>query len=169
MPEPRPTTNLREPRQWVPVDAPLRGKVGERSPATLVQVALQFDVATNPRYQPKGRTTYCNIFASDVTRALGAEVPHWLDGRELNCNATLPWLEANWREVSRADARARAAQGFPAVAIWRNPKGGPGHIALLLPHTTETRIAQAGRECFFDGRLERGFGSVSPIRFFTHD
>lgn len=165
-------------RRWESVDAPVRGAPGARSPAILRAVVAQLDPAGNPRYQPGGPgVTWCNILLWDVTRALGCEVPHWLDEprRELNVNGTLDWLEltgpeAGWREVDERDAARRSSAGYPVVALWRNPSGAHGHVAVLLPaRAGELRIAQAGRHCLYDAPLREGFGAVQPIRFFTHE
>lgn len=174
-------------RRWAVVEAPLRNDALHRTPAALRAVVAQFDVAHSARYQPiAGKATYCNIFVWDVTRALGCELPHWVDpagrsvepgkGTETNCNILVAWLEQRsvighgWREVAgETEAGMWAANGGPAIAIWRNPSGKPGHIAVLLPSSdTTARIAQAGKECLFDVPLVEGFGRIYPIRFFTH-
>jgi hypothetical protein len=171
----KPTSDVRELRQWVDVLAPLRGEPGARTPERLLEVVRQFELDTNPRYQRTATATFCNVFASDITRALGAEIPHWLGKRELTANLTLEWLStlgtlAGWQEVAEEKAQEAANRGEPAVAIWRNPGRGSGHVALLIPSTVpgETRIAQAGARCFSDGTLAEGFGRASPIRFFVH-
>jgi len=93
-------------RPWVPANVPLKSAASERSPALYDAVIDQFVVEKNPRYrrdqQGKGET-YCNIFVWDVTRAMGAEIPHWVDqennptvlgkGIELDANAVIQWLQ----------------------------------------------------------------------------
>lgn len=169
--------------QAAELDAPLTNDSSSRSPEALRAVLAQFNVESSPRYQPKrgadGKlTTFCNIFMWDATRALMAEIPHWVgeegDRRELNCNNTLGWLElhgpaAGWRETKDPlVAAAHASNGGPAIVIWRNPSGGPGHVAMLLPSSgTEVRIAQAGARCLFDVPLDE-FGVVHGRRYFTH-
>jgi hypothetical protein len=159
---------------WKPVRAPLQNAPGKRSPEALRAVLAQFDVVTAKRYLPTASATYCNIFAWDATSALGAEIPHWVGGRELNANATLGWLESSgpangWREVDELEACGFASLGKPAVAIWRNPTGKSGHVAVLLPPGPGTRIAQAGATNLFDAPLAQGFGKAKPIRFFAHE
>lgn len=158
----------------------------KRSPATLARVVEQFHVADNPRYQREGKTTFCNIFVWDVTTALGAPIPHWVDAqsnapadayapgaRELNCNAWATWLpgygaRVGWAGVRADDARSAANRGEPCIALWRNPTGGPGHVAVVLPSPgRDLRIAQAGLRCFEDEPLSHGFGSVYPITFWA--
>lgn len=154
----------------------------ERAPENLHKAHEQFYVESNIRYRPWLGRTYCNIFAWDVTRALGCEIPHWVtqDGkpapalgagaREMNANSTFQWLsihggEYGWRRLATKDeAEMRADLGYPTVPVWLNSTGGSGHIALLLPHG---RIVQAGRK---NGvmLLEHGFGANTPD-FYTHD
>ena len=92
----------------------------------------QFAAGNNPRYAHQNGSTYCNIFAWDVTRAMGAEIPHWVDasgnptvlkGNELNANAVNEWLHQHgarfgWRKTTLSDAVDQANQGCPVVASW---------------------------------------------------
>jgi hypothetical protein len=172
--------------QWMPVDAPTRSDPSARDRDGLLAVIGQFQVETTWRYRPtptkRGRNTWCNIFVWDVTRALGAEVPHCVDeagrptaigqGKELTANGTLRWLEMygpahGWREED-APAAARAAEaGWPTLAIWHNPFGH-GHIALVVTGPDgNVHIAQAGADCFSNRPLAHGFGD-RPVRFFVH-
>jgi len=178
------TTNT---NAWVPVDAPVRGDPTNRTADNYNQVIDQFSVNNNPRYQPRGGNTYCNIFAWDVTRAMGAEIPHWVDGagnpaamgapgaRELDANGGHRWLETKgpshgWREVSAQEAQNLANQGHPAVASWNNP-GGIGHIAVVRPGEVTDRgpaIAQAGASNFNNGHVRDSFGNA-PVKYFVND
>ena len=82
-------SELFETRRWLPVDAPLRGRIGARTPEVLRLIVKQFDVERNPRYARSVGATWCNIFLWDVTRALcppidldkpvGEAVPHWIE------------------------------------------------------------------------------------------
>ncbi|HEX8435645.1 LysM peptidoglycan-binding domain-containing protein, partial [Archangium sp.] len=178
------TTNT---NAWIPVDAPVRGDPSNRNASNYNQVIDQFSVNNNPRYSPRGGNTYCNIFAWDVTRAMGAEIPHWVDGagnpagvgapgaRELDANGGHRWLEQHgpsrgWREVSAQEAQALANQGHPAVASWNNP-GGIGHIAVVRPGEVTDRgpaIAQAGASNFNNGHVRDSFGNA-PVKYFVND
>lgn len=173
------------PPAWLPylglgiVNAP-----GARSPAALVEVARQFDVASNTRYQPRNESTFCNIYCWDVTRAMHAEVPHWVDdagapvgpakGRELPVNGMVLWLEHvgpryGWTSTDEYGARTAANRGEPSLVTWANPTGGHGHVAVVVPSTTsETLIAQAGTRCFYGLPVSRGFGSTRPLHWWTH-
>ena len=160
------------PYQWVPVTAPLTSGTARRDARLLEQIVAQFEVETASRYRPTATATYCNIFLSDVTKALGCEIPHWWNGRELTANAVARWLageeggQNGWTLVSRRDAEIAANIGQPAVAVWANPKG-VGHVALLVPSTGETQVAQAGRVNFSRGSLESGFGRREVV-FYSH-
>ena len=137
-------------KPWIPIDAPIQGKPDHRSADLYNDVINQFEVGQNSRYkvnqQGKGET-YCNIFAWDVTRAMGAEIPHWVDGqgnpvgvgqgRELSANGSISWLETTgqkrgWRAISATEAQQLANQGHPVVATWHNT-GGIGHMAVVRP------------------------------------
>ncbi|HEX8825812.1 MAG TPA: peptidoglycan-binding protein [Archangium sp.] len=176
------TTNT---QAWIPVDAPVRGNPSNRNAHTYNEVLNQFAVGNNPRYTPRGGNTYCNIFVWDATRAMGAEIPHWVDGagnptgvgkgRELNANATVDWLHQNgarhgYRQVSAAEAQQLANQGHPAVAVWKNP-GGIGHVAMVRPGEVTGQgpaIAQAGSKNFNNGHVKDSFGS-RPVEYWVND
>lgn len=170
---------------WLPVDAPLRGDPSRRNAETYSDVIDQFAVENNPRYAQRGGNTYCNIFASDVTRAMGAEIPHWVDnagnpsepynGHELDANGTNAWLnqhgaEHGWREVSAEEAQRLANQGHPAVASWNNP-GDIGHIAVVRPGEITSAgpaIAQAGATNTNDAHVRDTFGGAD-VQYFVND
>jgi hypothetical protein len=158
---------------YLPVFAKVTSCPNCRSAEQLAAVVQQFNVATDARYQPQGGTTFCNIFVWDVTRALAAEIPHWWVGHEMNANALYDWLSAHggdygWTACSADDASAAAAAGKPAVAVWKNPSGGPGHIAVVIPTPdglSGVYIAQAGARCFYGEALNHGFGNLVPTYY----
>ena len=163
-------------KRWEPRDLP-------RVTSVLEAVALA-DVEHHERYQPGDGKTYCNIFVWDVTRAvLGPrfEAPHWVgpdnapcppfEGRELSANALCIWLAVvgpvlDWRHVSAVEAGIAARHGEVVLATWENPSGH-GHVAVVLPGDGNLHIAQAGKTCFANGSLAKGFGS-KPVSFFAH-
>src|SRR5579859_3675824 len=123
---------------WEPVQSDVTSCPNCRSADQLVKVLAEFDVVHNPRYAQRGGSTYCSTFAWDATRALGAEIPHWWVGHELNANALFDWLETpgslfGWEPCDASGASDFAGQGKPAVAVWKNPAGGSGHIAMIVP------------------------------------
>lgn len=143
-----------------PLNAPLTNGEGNRSAFSYAKVIDQFRVEESERYEP-GEKTYCNIFVWDVTRALGAEIPHYVlkddqagasavdelgrfkveaaKREELNVNSTVGWLKDHgpsngWRRVDARMAQGMANGGHPAVAVWANPNSGKhGHIAIIRP------------------------------------
>lgn len=152
-----------------PVDAPLTSDPANRSAERYVRVIDQFDVAANPRYRPRNGRTFCNIFVWDVSRAMGAEIPHWWAGRELDANATAAWMRMHgpargWRRVGAAEAQAHASAGRPAVGLARVP-GGVGHAVLVRPGALTQRgpaIAQAGAVNLSRARADDVFRGQEP-------
>ena len=88
-------------RDIIDADVPWNDK-DNRSTANYEAVLDYFNVGdspnvVNPRYRRvPGGPTYCNIYVHDVTRAMWASIPHWVQARnrwhELNANATFDWL-----------------------------------------------------------------------------
>jgi hypothetical protein len=150
-----------------------------RSPSRYLEVVKQFDVENNPRYKVRDTSgdgkpdTFCNIFLWDVTRAMGCEIEHWWDGKELSANGVADWLvkegsRYGWQDVGLLGAADQAARGRPTIAVWKNP-GGTGHVAVVVPTGNgQLQIAQAGRLNFFDKPLRSGFGD-HPVKFYTHN
>lgn len=172
------------------VSPPLTNSAAQgRDPNTYSQVINQFAVGDNPRYARRNGNTYCNIYAWDVTRAMGAELPHWRrqDGSpaepfergawEMNANGTARWLSEHgerhgWRQVSAAEAQAHANGGAPAVAIRENPDG-IGHVAVVRPGEMTDRgpcIAQAGGRNFNEGHVRDVWrNSRRQPQYWVHD
>lgn len=166
--------------QWMPWPASDMRVYTERTPDNLHRASEQFCVESHLRYRPSDGKTWCNCLLWDVTRALGCEIPHWVDAqgrpaasfapgsRELSANGVYAWLEEyglehGWQYVeSRHLACMRADLGYPTVAAWRNPRGH-GHVALVLPGD---RVVQAG---IVNGVLsiDAAFGTHVPS-FWTH-
>lgn len=147
-------------RRGDPVNAPLNNNTGNRSAYNYFKVIEQFEVEESLRYD-RGKRTYCNIFAWDVTRAMGAEIPHWVlktdrDGgsavdpngkfmvapekrQEMLANETVGWLKKHgnihgWRRIDARMAQQMANEGHPSVAIWENTDSkSHGHIAVIRP------------------------------------
>lgn len=140
---------------WKPVSPSLTSDTDNRSAINYRAVIDQFNVETNGRYTPykmdKG-DTYCNIFVWDVTRAMGAEIPHYVDSAgnaveypnvkgstEQTARAIDSWLrnygEKNgWIKVTAEQAQAFANAGNPTVATWLNPTPGrSSHVQIVCP------------------------------------
>lgn len=186
---------VRQTERWKPVDVPVTSTAADRQRLDAAgrvdlynQVLSQFDVTQNPRYVRNGETTYCNIFVTDATRALGAEIPHWVqqDGtpaspgaqgaQELNANNTVNWLEQHgaaygWRHATAEDAQRTANDGRPAVAVMA-VHGGTGHVAVVRPGAYDPaegpQIANAGQNNFESGTVAKGFGHTR-VHYFVHE
>jgi LysM repeat protein len=169
---------------------PLTNSSGQRDTGIYSQLINQFAVGDNPRHLAGHGKTYCNIFVWDVSRAMGAEVPHWINAagniaapgaagaNEININGGVNWMkshgvsEHDWRKATPAQAQDAANQGLISVVMWKNPTGGHGHTAVIRPGSINNKgpeIAQAGRHNFNRGRITDGFGNLSPLEYFIHD
>jgi LysM repeat protein len=169
---------------------PLTNGPGQRDPAIYSQLINQFAVGNNPRYLPGDGNTYCNIFAWDVSRAMGAEIPHWIDSSgniaapgalhasEMNINGGVNWMRSHgvtqfgWNSGTPKQAQDAANQGKVSVVMWKNTGSGHGHVAVLRPGTATAggpEIAQAGRHNFNDGHVVNGFGHLGPLEYFWHE
>lgn len=182
----------------VPVK-PLITNTGERSAENYNAVIDQFNVATNPRYKIRNNNTYCNIFGWDVTVAMGAELPHWINratnepytydtsktyaenaevARELNANSVADWARDygpnyGWRPATGQEAQAAANAGKPTIGVWKNT-GGIGHVIVVRPNPNndgEIHIAQAGASNYNHGTLSNHASSKfrNGVVFYVHD
>lgn len=143
-----------------------------------------------PQVEAGVRKTFCNMLVSDLTRALGCEVPHLLPKPVdcPHCGEHFPgygearvlemrqWLVGEgiashgWERLTDGHvAQAMADQGQVAVALYQGPVASSGHVALVIPSQGQPGvwIAQAGASCFSRGLLGRGFGAL-PVEFFGH-
>ena len=186
---------------WRPSSAAVTSDVSSRSAENLREVIDQFDVENSGRYVPyrngTGADTYCNIFLWDVTRALGCEIPHYVDAqtgmprqypdvkgaKELGANSTYDWLVEHggsygWREVSAEQAQAAANSGKPAVTAWNNPSGRAGHVQVVCPSENGgydslrgVTVAQSGARNSAYTYLSSTFnqGQRSSVKYFVHD
>lgn len=182
---------------WLPSNPSLTNHVGERSARAYANVIDQFGVETNERYRVnKNGTgdTYCNIFAWDVTRAMGAEIPHFINAatgvpmasaganvKELDANGVNDWLNSygatyGWRKATPEEAQQYANAGMPAVTSWKNPSGH-GHLQVVRPsadgtydQTRGVAIAQAGRQLIRNGYCSDAYSNetMSQIDYFVH-
>lgn len=173
---------------------------GERSAGAYVSVIDQFQVETNGRYANNKRgtgDTYCNIFTWDVTSAMGAELPHYVDAqtgaprqypdtkgaRELTANATYEWLHTygeqyGWYEVTAEQAQTHADLGGPAVVSWKNPTGKSGHLQVVRPELEGVMydeqkgvaVAQAGSKLLSYTHTNDIFSerAMQQLKYFVH-
>lgn len=173
---------------------------GGRSPQQYRTTINKFDVEDNKRYavNKKGTgDTYCNLFVTDVTSAMGAEIPHFIDktngkplksskdpnATALTANRMNDWLHKygpayGWQKTTADRAQHYANQGKPAVTSWRNNLGGHGHIQVVSPSQNNAydpdrgvAIAQAGRKLINYGYIDQVFRSTSlkNVEYYVHE
>lgn len=181
---------------WKPVYPSITSNVSNRNPELYTKVIRQFSVETHRRYEvnKKGTgDTYCNIFMWDVTRAMGAEIPHYYDAKtgvpkeygdkganEMTANAIYNWLhkygdQYGWYKVSPEQAQQMANQGHPVVTAFKN-SGGHGHVQVVCPSEDgvydEKRgvtIAQAGRNLTSYRPITKIYNKSLPkVVYFAH-
>ncbi len=181
---------------WVAANPSITSNIGQRSADNYRAVINQFNVETNQRYaiNKQGQNdTYCNIFLWDVTRAMGAEIPHFTDAagapvstgangaKELNANMVNDWLNTNgqaygWTRVSAEEAQYYANMGMPAVTSWKNPSGH-GHVQVVSPSvdgrydpSRGVAIAQAGSKLKNYDYITSiyGAGTLPQVQYFVH-
>ena len=153
---------------WRPATPAVKSYEDNRSPELYRAVINQFNVETSERYRPgRNDSTYCNIFVWDVTRAMGAEIPHYTDpetgepryypdtkgAKSMGAIATDEWLQKygqyyGWQEVDAETAQMHANEGKPAVTS----AGSLGHVQIICPSrdgeydpVRGVTVAQAGR------------------------
>jgi len=152
---------------WRPTIPSITSSPAHRDPALYREVVNQFDVERAERYRPgRNGNTYCNIFAWDVTRAMGAELPYYTDpstgapmyypdikgARYMMAKDMDVWLEKHgadygWHQVSAEDAQMHANMGRPVVTSANHLS----HMQVVVPSqdgkydpVRGVTIAQAG-------------------------
>lgn len=157
---------------------PLVNTDTERDDRELVALVNQFDVEFAERYQIREiegkRATFCNVYVSDLTHALCAPIPHWLDGRWQLVGDNAEWLrkpENGWTPALPKAAQTLADTGHPSVVVYDPADKAHGHIALLVPSNGQNGvwITQAGARNYRRCPLMAGFGKFADsVQFFTH-
>lgn len=182
---------------WVQANPSIVNHVGERSASAYRSVIDQFNVENQERYRVNKlgqNDTYCNIFAWDVSRAMGAEIPHYINAAtgepaqaggpgtvELDANAVNDWLNTygkryGWVQASAQEAQAYANQGMPSVTSWKN-SNGHGHMQVVSPSANGqydpargVAIAQAGEHLYNYNYITAVYGpsSLQNVQYFVH-
>ena len=179
---------------WRPATPVLTGSEDNRSPELYTAVISQFRVETAERYRPfRNGSTYCNIYAWDVTSAMGAEIPHYTDpqtgaplkypdvkgAKSMTAIEMDKWLKTygadyGWREVDAETAQLWANEGKPAVASG----GRIDHIQVVCPSRNGdfdpargVTIAQAGSKVTSYAYISSiyGTGDKDYVSYFIHD
>ncbi|MCL2627813.1 MAG: hypothetical protein FWD44_03850 [Oscillospiraceae bacterium] len=153
---------------WRPTTPAISSTINNRSASLYTAVVDQFNVEQSERYRP-GRqgNTYCNIFAWDVTRAMGAELPYYTDpktgapmiypdikgAKYMMARDMDKWLEEHgpkygWHQVDAEAAQMHANAGRPVVTSANHTS----HMQVVIPSkdgnydpVRGVAIAQAGR------------------------
>lgn len=174
-----------------PTQAPTTSDLTDRSAYRYFSVIEQFHVEQSPRYAPDVNT-YCNIFVWDVTRAMNAEIPHWIinndpeassaigasgafsvgpqDRQETRVNDLVDWLKDygqahGWRRVDARMAEQMAEEGRPSIAIAASvDPSHAGHVAMIRPATVNDPRGPALTQA---GRKDRDASHLVSIPAFT--
>jgi len=179
---------------WRPAIPSITSTPAHRDPALYREVVNQFDVEKSERYRPgRNGNTYCNIFAWDVTRAMGAELPYYTDPRTgapmyypdiqgakyMMAKDMDVWLERHgadygWHQVSAEDAQMHANMGRPVVTSANHLS----HMQVVVPSKDGTydpvrgvTIAQAGSRNTNYMHISGIYGATSlknNIRYWVH-
>ena len=169
-----------------PLVAPITSVADQRHPDLTRAVIAQFGVENNARYT-EDDYTYCNTFAGDYARAMGAPLPTKAEMGKAGDLATLgaqplhTWLinqgaERGWQAIdpSQPDQLRRLIEhvnaGKPALA------SDAGHIAVIRPDQSasasvaDLHIAQAGGHNLNDVRLgDAGLETKFKPVYFIHE
>ncbi|WP_273321567.1 peptidoglycan-binding domain-containing protein [Vallitalea guaymasensis] len=71
--------NMVDTTSWNAVKPKYTYNSGPRTPEAYNKLIDQFNVESNPRYVPRGGATYCNIYAWDISIAMGVELPRFVE------------------------------------------------------------------------------------------
>jgi hypothetical protein len=109
----------------------------------------------NDRYRRIDLSTWCNIYVHDVTRAMWANIPHWVGRSELNANRTVRWLDSKkgrengWIKIDealkdwiRGMTDATVPPPFADSAVTQNLRRAAWQIAKS-PATNQQLLTQA--------------------------
>jgi hypothetical protein len=153
----------------------MQSREGKRSADAYEQVINQFAVGTNPRYEPDGPDKpRAHIFVWDVTKAMNAEIPHFVGPKEMGLGQTVDWVRLEgpmrgWRKVPAPDAIEQALLGCPVVALPKDPR--TKMIAMVRPAPAgangQPRFATAGKSRANDLGLLEALG-VFAAEYFVH-
>lgn len=139
---------------WTALRIPVLNGPEHRSAEAYQRVLDQFAVAHNPRYEPDAPDKLrAHIFVWDVTRAMNAEIPHFVGPRELSLAQTADWLRhegpmRGWRHLDAATALEAANHGCPVVAVPKEVR--VPMVAMVIPGAAgpdgKPRLATAGKK-----------------------
>lgn len=160
---------------------------GRRNRDAYNEVLDSFDVEHRARYQNgSDGNTWCNIYVSDVTYAMGCEIPHYYDpetgaplpsdapgGRYTSAAGIRDWLSTygeqyGWIACDADTAQAMANQGYPSMAC--DTSGA--HVAMISPQREGDpgiMLSQAGKYIFRHKELIYGWNPNNyTLKYYYH-
>jgi hypothetical protein len=169
------------------------GRVGTSPEQLRLELAaivswLDVEKTTHARYQPREKSTFCNIYAHDYCHLAGVYLPRvWWTPKaiealamgknvaplygdtitELRANDLFRWLRDfgprfGWRQTGTATKlQQEADQGAVGLVVARRKDDGrPGHITVVVPETVEHR-ARRNSEGEVIGPLQSQAGATN--------
>lgn len=142
-----------------------------RSAADTLQLIRLLAVDQNFAFQPREGATYCNDYVSVACAGLGVKLPPLKADDQADWLAGVDGVASGWRLVDPLEAQHLAELGTPVVASWKNPSGGHGHIALVVPgvgmsNPDHLYVSAAGSRNYVRAPIENSFGlSIHPLFF----
>lgn len=161
-------------QQWKPIDPILTSSEGDRSRENYNAVIDQLWVEKNQRYTDRDNKTFCNIFMWDVTKAMGAEIPYYVnrqtgaaeeyrpgilaDAYQQSAADYYRWMnrhgaEYGWKKVSAKEGQEAANRGEPAVALYLF-----GHCQVIRPFPENSGESPQGNICYAQAGSPKAYG-----------
>lgn len=159
---------------WRATIPPAQSMFGRRSKRALLNAVAQFAAGHNPRYAPDAKgASRAHIFVWDVSRAMGCEIPHFLQGRELNLAQTVDWMKMTsqtrgWRKLMLDNALKEVEQGNLGIVVPKDPRRKL--IAVLRPRGSDgaLRVAAAVPDKGNELTCREALGT-EDIEVYVHD
>ncbi len=108
---------------WKALTPPVQSREGKRTAELYRQAIDQFAPGQNPRYEPdEDGKSRAHIFIWDLSRAMNAEVPHFVGNKELSLAQTCDWIRyegggRGWLKCDPVRASEAIAAGMPVLAL----------------------------------------------------
>ncbi|MHB8878444.1 MAG: hypothetical protein ACYC8T_32510 [Myxococcaceae bacterium] len=160
---------------WKAINAPVQSREGRRAENVYRLVIDQFAVGHNDRYIEDGPgKPRAHIFVWDVSRAMNAEVPHFVGAKELNLAQTCDWLRhegpmRGWQRTDPSGALDAANGGYPVLVLPKEIR--VKLIAVVRPGEAgsdgKPRLAAAAKSRGNDLSTSEALG-VFAVEYFAH-